>query len=188
MAIFTANTFAGNNLSKESDVPVSNVIKWNWLSAILKTANFAYERSINEKQSLQLRAYYCAYDFNQNSTNASSLNYTRYSFMPEFRQYLSKDEAALNGFFIAPLLQYVYNELSNSSGDKATLSTYGGGLCFGYQKIFSNIFSVDVFTGPTYDFGGEIKIKSNTGGTVFNTEGLGAGFGFKFGTTFGIAF
>lgn len=108
--------------------------------------------------------------------------------MPEFRQYLSKDEAELNGFFIAPLFQYVYNELSNSTGDKATLTTYGRGLCFGYQKVFSNIFSVDVFTGPTYDFGGEINVKSNAGGTVFKSDGIGAGFGFKFGTTFGIAF
>lgn len=182
VAMLVTNTFADNNLSKDSDVPVSNIIKWNWLSAILKTANFAYERSINEKQSVQLRAYYCAYSFDK------ELNYTRYSFMPEFRQYLSKDEAELNGFFIAPLFQYVYNELSNSTGDKATLTTYGGGLCFGYQKVFSNIFSVDVFTGPTYDFGGEINVKSNAGGTVFKSDGIGAGFGFKFGTTFGIAF
>jgi hypothetical protein len=177
--IFFAITALSNTVEAQSEK--KNIIKVNLLSPIIRTGSFFYERVITPKSTAQLGFYYTG--FSIEGTRLRGIGIT-----PEYRFYVSNNKEAPQGFFVAPFLRYQNLELSiNTTNEKATITTFGGGLAIGGQWIFSDIISLDIFGGPTVN---SRTFKATTNGATeddFTLTGLG-NFGFRFGVTVGVAF
>jgi hypothetical protein len=166
-----AVTFAANAQEK------SNAIKANIFSPIAKTGSFFYERKLNEKSSAQLGVGFTAY--NKNDVGINGMFFT-----PEYRFYLSGE--SMNGFYAGPFVRYQNLKITDKTqNDKATLTTFGGGVVVGRQWLFGNIVTLDIFVGPSYN-SGSVKYDDGSGNTTI--PGGFNGFGVRFGTTLGIAF
>lgn len=159
-----------------------NAFKVNLFSPIVKTGSFFYERKINSKSSAQLGFGFTAY-------NRSDIKVSGVFITPEYRFYLSNTKEAIEGFYVGPYVRYQNLKIEDKSADpsnpdKATLSTFGGGLVIGHQWVFSDIITLDIFLGPNYNSG---KVKVTSGSNV-DVPGSFEGFGARFGITLGVAF
>lgn len=156
----------------------SNVVKFNILAPIAKTANLQYERAFGDK-SFQLGVFYTAF-----SPETSKFN--GFGITPEFRFYLS-DTDAPQGFYAAPFLRYQSFTIEETDPDfaaKGTFSAFGGGLILGKQWIFKEKVALDLFIGPSYNSG---KVKAESGDSGSLDVGTFDGFGVRFGVCFGLA-
>lgn len=127
-----------------------HVVKLNLLSPIVKTGNLAYEYVLNEKVGLQMRGYFTAANIDDQKTNG-------FGIIPEVRFYLSDDKTAPVGFFVAPFVRYgnmkmevEIDDFGNKTTEKATTTSYGGGLIVGTQKVYSNLITFEAFVGVQY--------------------------------------
>ncbi len=162
---------------QESESPMNN-IKVNIFSPIVKTGSFFYERKIATNSSAQLGVGFTAY-------NREGIKINGIFVTPEYRFYLSNSKEAMEGFYVGPYVRYQNLKVEDTeTADKATLSTFGGGVIVGHQWIFKNIFSLDVFLGPNYN-SGTVKV---TSGNEPDIPTSFDGFGARFGVTFGVAF
>lgn len=155
----------------------SNVIKFNILAPVVKTANFQYERAFGNK-SFQLGAFYTG--FSPETTKFSGFGIT-----PEVRFYLG-DTDAPEGFYAAPFVRYQSFTIEETDPDfsaKGTFSAFGGGLIIGKQWIFKEKVALDLFIGPAYS-SGKVKVEEGTG--TLDAEAFD-GFGVRFGVCFGLA-
>ncbi len=159
----------------------SNAFKVNIFSPMVKTGSFFYERKLNEKSSAQLGVGFTS--FGNDDLKVSGLFVT-----PEYRFALSGEP--MNGFYIGPFLRYQNLKLEEKifdqeNPDKATLTTFGGGVVVGKQWLFKDLITLDVFLGPSYNSG---KLKVTAGDDVEDIPGAFNGFGIRTGVTLGIAF
>lgn len=159
----------------------SNAIKANLFSPLVKSGSFFYERKINQKSSAQL-------GFGFTSFTPDDLKIKGIFITPEYRFYPSANREAMNGFYVGPYLRYQNLKLEenfDNEVNKATLSTFGGGVLVGRQWIFGDIVTLDIFLGPSYN-SGKVKIKS--GDEITDIPGTFEGFGLRTGLTVGLAF
>lgn len=156
----------------------NNIIKFNLLSFTAGTANVAIEKRISETSSLQVRGFYMDVE---SSWVLNDIGVKGYGIIPEYRVYFSKNSP--KGFYAAPFFKYQDLEVtSNDNGETGRLETFGGGVITGVHWIFGDIFSLDIFLGPAFNFG-DIK------GTEAEIEtGPLEGFGVRSGFTIGFAF
>jgi hypothetical protein len=117
-----------------------NLIKTSLVFPLAEIFEFSYERVINADKSVQLSVF-----------AGGSMDI---GIMPEFRYYLSENQVAPNGVFIAPFAM-----LSSQFG--------GGGIMVGIQKLFKEKISLDASLGPFV-----------TGDGVAVMGGLNLGFAF----------
>lgn len=169
-----------------------NVIKTNILSPIVGSYNFFYERAIGEKTSIQL-------GFGFTSLEILGTKLSGFRITPEFRYYPSSNKQAPKGFYIAPFGNYQSLSLTTSASvagvasaeGKATLTTIGGGLDIGYQWLFGDVVSLDLFLGPSVN-SGSVKVEASSSASGFTesnfSTGSANGFGLRFGLSLGIAF
>jgi len=164
-----------------------NVVKVNLFSFAASTFNFAYERALNEKTSVQLDAAYTG-------ASAGGYKYTGYQIQPEVRFYFS-EKGAPSGFYVAPFARYRSLKVSesysdaygNSVTDKITWNSVGGGLVVGGQWIFGGRVALGVFGGPAY-YAHTLKAVGNANADSFSVKGGTGGFAFRSGVTLGVAF
>jgi Protein of unknown function (DUF3575) len=157
-----------------------NVVKINIFSPIVKTFNLSYERKLSATSSFQLGVFYTSYS--PDDTKFAGIGIT-----PEYRFYLSESEAPA-GVYVAPFVRYQNFKLENSFDgveSKGTWSSFGGGLVIGKQWIFKEKISLDIFIGPQYIAGGDVKVTD--GVDTFETD-VFDGFGVRAGLTLGFAF
>jgi hypothetical protein len=179
-SIICLSVFAGSTLKAQK-----NVLKANLLSPIVLTGSFFYERAITEKSSLQLGYFFTGFSI-------SDTKFRGYGITPEYRNYTAGE--VLNGFYIAPFLRYqnfsLSEEFKDSEGKNqeatAILTTYGGGLTIGWQWLFGERITTDIFLGPCYN-SSNIKLEDNSSTVDFSTD-LFIGVGLRAGLTVGIAF
>jgi hypothetical protein len=165
-----------------------NLIKINFLSPLVKTFNVQYEHALSEKSSVQLGLYYTGAKSGDVTLNGIGIT-------PEYRMYFSSENSAPAGFYLAPFLRYqsftlkadVYNNEGTTVEGKANLSSFRPGLLIGYQWVFSDIVSFEMFLGPSYSFS-SYKIKSEYGDESDFSTTVFDGFGLRTGLTIGIAF
>lgn len=187
-AILIAFLMVANIANAQSER--KNVIKVNYLSPIVSTASLFYERVVGKNTSVQLGLAYTGAKIGAGDAK-TSIN--GFYITPEFRYYASK-KGAPTGFFVAPYLRYQNLSLKATTSaafgfpateSKATFSSFGGGIVLGGQWLFGDRVSLEVFGGPAYNAG---SIKTTSGDEDdFSIGGIG-GFGFRFGSTLGIAF
>lgn len=157
----------------------SNVIKLNILSPIVRTANFSFEHAINESSSIQLGFFYTG-------VSISDLKYRGIGITPEYRFFLSETPAP-DGAYVAPFVRYMNINLeSEDTGDKASLSAFGGGVVIGREWIFKKLISLDIFLGPAYYSSG-VSVDSGSEDEFDISSGF-SGFTLRFGVDLGIAF
>jgi hypothetical protein len=162
-----------------------NLIKVNFLSPIVSTGSFFYERVISEISSVQLGLFYTGASIGSGDAETKVRGF---GITPEYRFYLS-EKGAPQGFFIAPYVRYQNFALTSTfdgTEDKATFSGFGGGAVLGGQWLFKDRVSLEVFGGPGYS-GGAFKYEGDATEDDFTTTGFD-GFTFRFGATVGIAF
>jgi hypothetical protein len=206
LLICSCIAFAGDGKEMKSNLsftsPLSlkssdkmHAVKINILSPIVRTASLFYEHGINDNSSVQLGLFYTGF-------KVSDTKFSGFGITPEFRYHPSGD--GLAGFYVAPFLRYqsftltATNEMSpvydadgfwtgeyTTTEDKATLSTIGGGVLAGYQWIFGDIITLDLFLGPMYN-SGSLKVDSGTEDTF--SVGAFDGFTVRTGVTLGVAF
>ena len=160
-----------------------NVFKTNLLSPLLGSYNFFYERVLSPKTSIQLGGGFTNIDIS--GTKLSGFRIT-----PEFRFYPTGTSP--KGFYLAPFANYqnlsltVTDALTNFEG-KATLTTIGGGLDIGYQWIFGDVVTLDLYIGPSFN-SGEIEVETNGFSEDRFSVGGNSGTGVRFGLSLGVAF
>ena len=168
------------SLGAVANAQKSNAIKANIFSPVVKTGSFFFERKLNDQTSAQLGVGFTAY--NKDEVKTSGLFFT-----PEVRFYVSGE--ALNGFYVGPFVRYqtlkIEDKSDASNTEKAKLSTVGGGVVAGRQWMFSDIVTLDIFGGPSYN-SGSVKYDDGAGNTT--VPGSFSGFGVRFGVTLGVAF
>ncbi|MBC8109717.1 MAG: DUF3575 domain-containing protein [Verrucomicrobia bacterium] len=152
-----------------------NTVKFNLFSIIVRTGSFFYERKINDNSSAQLGFFYTG-------ATVSDVKFRGFGITPEYRYYPSGN--AMNGFYVAPYLRYQNLKIEQTADDKATLSSFGGGLLVGRQWIFNEKIALDIFAGPNYN-AGNVKV---TSGSVDEVAGGFDGFGVRLGLALGIGF
>lgn len=190
-AILIAFLMVANIANAQSER--KNVIKVNYLSPIVSTASLFYERVVGKNTSVQLGLAYTGAKVGAGDAK-TSIN--GFYITPEFRYYASK-KGAPTGFFVAPYLRYQNLSLkvttpadpffgTSATEDKATFSSFGGGIVLGGQWLFGDRVSLEVFGGPAYN-AGSIKTEGTASEDDFSIGGIG-GFGLRFGSTLGIAF
>ncbi|MGK7390663.1 MAG: DUF3575 domain-containing protein [Candidatus Cyclobacteriaceae bacterium M2_1C_046] len=164
-------TFLGANAQ-------NNIIKFNILSFAVGTANVAFEKKVTESSSFQIRGFYMDME---SAWLINDIGVKGYGIIPEYRVYFSKNSP--KGFYAAPFFKY--QDLEVTSSDKTEtgrLETFGGGVITGVHWIFGDIFSLDLFLGPAFNFG-EVE------GTEADIEtGSLDGFGVRSGFTIGFVF
>jgi hypothetical protein len=154
-------------------------IKVNLLSPVARTFNVAFERAISENGSLQLGFYYTG-------VKTGGVKLSGFGITPEYRVYLSQSPAP-NGFYVAPFVRYYsYDLSSDDTADKATLSSFGGGVVVGRQWVFKERVTFDMFIGPKYQTR-DLKVTAGSDSEKFDLNFLNP-FGIRGGITLGVAF
>lgn len=176
---FTAFSFAQESLTEDSQK--SNfVVKFAPVQVFFGEFAFSFEHSFKSKMSYEvsfgttLSNLLLSPDNIPNVVIASSDTKLGLMISGAFRYYPLANMESPNGFFISPELKYRFfrSEYLNSQFVKdisnRNLNNFIVRLNIGYQFIFKNKFSLDLFTG----FGADIKtgifptskISSETGG------------------------
>lgn len=143
-----------------------HIIKINFLSPFVLTANAAYEHFINPKVSLQLGAYYNGITLSDQDFYWFTLPLARYrsfAITPEVRYYTGDAaRTKLNGFYIAPFIRYqntgiqITPEQQEADDQlielqdtyKGNLHTLRLGAVAGYKFIIGQHLSLEIFAGP----------------------------------------
>jgi hypothetical protein len=156
-----------------------NAIKTDLFSAFLRTGVLKYERALNDDMSFQLGFFYTGFSPGDTEARLSGFGIT-----PEFRYYLSANPAP-HGTYLAPNFRYMKLDAEDqSTGDKATLTSYGFAINLGHQAVFKDIIVVDGWIGPVYAF----RNVSDAIGDVDLGISEANGFGIRVGIAIGIVF
>lgn len=168
----------------------NTAIKVNIFSPLVRTGSFFVERRLNDHSSAQLGALFTNW-------SVGDTKITGFAFTPEYRWYLSENQPALQGFYVAPFARYqnltlaVDEMVDTPDGTtrvegKAALNTFGGGLLVGHQWAFKKRITLDMFIGPSYNTG-NLKLTAGSQSADFDA-GPFTGFGVRTGLTLGVAF
>ena len=151
-------------------------IKINPLSFFVLTSNTSLEYKVNKNLGAQI-------GFGYTGITISSLKYEGIRLTPELRFYTKGK--ALSGFYLAPYFRYQHYQLTDGL-NKLLYVSYGGGLSFGFQKIFNSGFVLDIFVGPGYNSGkfSSIEGSKQEESLIFGLNGTTV----RTGITLGFAF
>lgn len=175
-----------------------HIVKINFLSPFVLTANGAYEHFINPKFSLQLGAYYNGITIRDNFFwfDLPYARYRSFAITPEVRFYTgSATRVKLNGFYIAPFIRYQKTSISatlnqqdsqgNPQNYEGSLSSVRLGAVAGYKFILGQRVSLEIFAGPSQRITNWLDSNTNT----YSAEDfLPFGFTIRSGMTLGYVF
>lgn len=143
-----------------------HIVKLNFLSPFVLTANLAYEHFITPKVSIQIGAFYNSINVSGRSFrwfDIPNARYRSFAITPEVRYYTGEaTRRRLDGFFIAPFFRYqntgirITPEQQDSQAQDPENRTYEGNLhtlriggVAGYKLILGKRFSLEAFAGPS---------------------------------------
>jgi hypothetical protein len=171
-----------NHLSQaQSETTKKNLLKVNLLSPLLRTGSFFYERTLSSNSSLMLGLFYTGF-------SVDDVSFSGFGLTPAYRYYLSSTKQAPIGFYVSPYGRFMRFSLANNlTKDKGTLTTYGLGLELGYQWVFKDIISLNVFGGIGYS-AGTFTATDNSNIDNLNGSGVGVDISRLLGLSLGVAF
>lgn len=180
-----------------------HIIKINFLSPFVLTANVAYEQFITPNISFQLGAYYNGISLNERDFywfNIPAARYRSFAITPEVRYYTGDpDRTTLNGFYIAPFIRYQNTDIritpeqqEQNEVEDPENRTYEGNLnsvrlggVVGYKFLIGQRFSLEAFAGPSVRLVSWLNANLDT----YNLERFRPfGFTLRSGMTIGYAF
>jgi hypothetical protein len=167
------------------EFPFANIVKCNLLSPFMGTVNIHLERMNTINSSSQFEAF-----FFTGQVLGQPVDATGFGLTYNYRYYLTGSFPT--GFYVQPFTRYQqYTNKQQSSSFSATtitdperINTLGLGIVFGYQVVFFERVTFDLFGGPVYNksyLDGKPATANDTG-PFFN------GGWMRLGTTFGFAF
>jgi len=150
-----------------------NSLKTSLTDALLGHFNLSYERALTEKGALAVKFGYwqptSSLLMNKKAFTPEAYNLQQsdggFNVSVEYRLYLST-KSALNGFYVAPYLRFFNqsglfeDEIDSRLFDvNVKLNTFGLGAQIGYQWVFNEAFTLDLyFFGAGVDrYGTKIK-------------------------------
>ena len=173
----------------------SNVIKLNTVSLGVKTLSLFWEHQTAIDRSLNIGVFVTDYSHERSGSLQSQTQFQGFGLTTEYR--IHPGTEALRGFFYGPYLRFQHYNYSETSvfytnvpvEDKATLTTFGGGIVLGWQGIIANHISIEPFVGVGYA-AGEVDNLDDKHGTLTIENGirglevrLGLNLGYAFGKT-----
>lgn len=176
-----------------------HVIKVNFLSPFVLTANVAYEQFLTPKFSLQLGSFYNGITLEEADFFFLSLPAARYrsfAITPELRYYTgSETRPKLDGFFLAPFIRYqnidirITPQQQEDQDENRTfegnLHTFRLGAVAGYKLILGERISLEAFAGPSL----RVSKWLNANIETYSAEDfLPFGLGLRSGMTLGYVF
>lgn len=176
-----------------------HIIKVNFLSPFVLTANVAYEQFLSPKISVQLGAFYNGISLEEADfffLSIPAARYRSFAFTPEFRFYTgSETRPKLNGFYIAPFIRYQNTDIRitpQQQDDQAETRTFEGnlntfriGAVAGYKFIIGERISLEAFAGPSL----RVTKWLNANIETYSAEDfLPFGLGLRSGMTIGFVF
>lgn len=156
------------------------VLKINPLSALVSTGSVFLEMKLDNTKSFQMGVAYTG-------LGLGDLSYSGIILTPEMRFYTK--QRALSGGYIAPYFRFQRFDITDKGttpNSELTLTTYGGGVMFGRQWVYSSGFVFDMFAGPSYN-DGDVKYKSGSQTSdnfAFGLKGMGLRIGIAIGFGF----
>jgi len=154
-----------------------NVVKVNPLGLVFGSANVAYERAINEKNSVVLSPTFGFFNF-------GGFKYSSFGFGGEYRFYLSKSKTAPEGFYAAPGVGFTAGKVKEKgTSTEAKFTSFYGKAIVGNQWIFGSGFTLDLNAGINYS---TFSYKDNNSSTFSGLKGNGIfpALGFSLGYAF----
>lgn len=156
-----------------------NALKFNPLSLLVMTGNVSYERALSGNVSVQLGSFY-------SGAGLEEFKYQGFGLVPEVRFYFGGQQKPLNGGYIAPFGRYQNLSITNKQiGNKADITTLGGGAVAGYQKHWESGFILNVFAGPSFN---KLTFRNNNQEDDFDLRTGMNGFGLRTGLSLGFSF
>jgi hypothetical protein len=118
--------------------------------AFLRTGVFKFERALTDDMGFP--AWFLLYGLLPRGYGCPVVRIS--VSRPEFRVLPFRAEAGSgHGTYLAPNFRYMkLSAEDETSGDKATLTTYGFAINLGHQVVFKDIIVVDGWIGPVYAF------------------------------------
>jgi hypothetical protein len=165
--------------AQQTDTEKKNITKLGVPSFVFGSLFLSYERVFTDKITGQMNFFF----FGRKS-NPSPYGPNRgWGITPEVRFYLSETKTAPVGFFLAPFmtlqgLTYDYAisekenpELFGRAGvvqvSEAKSTVFGIGATVGYQWVFKDIITLDVYGGPGF---GLASMKTTTGDATHTSD------------------
>ncbi len=134
-----------------------------------------YEHPVSEKITFQVGLQY-------NPESLPKKDFFVASIAPEMRYYFLQNKRFPGGLFLGPYLKFQYTDVKDA--DKtANIRAFAGGLNFGYQYIFKNGITTEVFAGAGCNIMKDIitDFPVDFPESDFNYDiRLGIGFGYAF--------
>lgn len=180
-----------------------HIIKLNFLSPFVLTANMAYEHFITPNLSFQLGAYYNSISLNERDFywfDIPAARYRSFAFTPEVRYYTGDPQRpTLNGFYVAPFMRYQNTGIritpaqhEQNEVEDPQNRTYEGNLnsiriggVAGYKFLIGQRFSLEAFAGPSVRLASWLNANLDT----YSLERFRPfGFTVRAGMTIGYAF
>ncbi len=127
-----------------------NVVKVNPLGLLFGSAQFGYERALNESSAVELSLAYSSVSATVGSD--SDANATGFGAEGKYKFYFSSNKDAVRGWYGAPVVTYASTKASSGSSE-GKLSFFGAGAVAGYQWVFGggdSGFALDLNLGAQY--------------------------------------
>lgn len=164
--------------AQEATAPKS-VVKANPLGLLFGTANVAYERALNEKNSFVIAPTFGGFKF-------GGVKYSSLGLGAEYRFYLSKSQTIPEGFYAGPGASFTSGKVSfedeENEKEKIKFSSFGVRAMAGHQWIFNSGFTIDLNGGLGWQkFGYKDNNESFQGlkaNGVFPSLGFSLGYAF----------
>ncbi|WP_299124742.1 DUF3575 domain-containing protein [uncultured Winogradskyella sp.] len=143
LAAFAVFAFANVNAQE-------NVVKVNPLGLIFGSAQFSYERVLNEGSSVELSLAYT--NLNANFSSGEEAKVNGFGAEGKYKLYFSSSNDAPRGWYGAPVVSY--SSISGGSGsEEGKVNIFGAGVIGGYQWVFGGNatgFALDLNLGVQY--------------------------------------
>jgi hypothetical protein len=182
ITLFHNRLHAQGNFGPVQKVPHKDLLKINVAALAFGNISLMDEYTIGNRYSVSLGANYINHHFykgnlkhNMRSTN---LHVTGVGTTLEFRYYTSATKEIPGGFFMGSFVQYTHYIQDSKTNYKDTASDPASahydaqsltlGLTFGYQFIFGDHFSLELFAGPAYT--ASIMAKKETSPQSYNLD------------------
>ena len=124
---------------------------------MVSSYTFAYERILDRESSVQISLGYRHYNLTNLFTKDTSDYYSGFTATAEYRKYFrSLKRTAPKGLYFAPYVRYGnYREkygfdLQPYYNFTYKITSWSGGLMFGYQFLIAKIITADLFLGGQY--------------------------------------
>lgn len=140
-----------------------NVIKVNPLGLLFGSAQFGYEKALNDKSAIEVSLAYSSISATIGSDSDAKAN--GFGAEGKYKFYFSSTKDAVRGWYGAPVATYSSTKASSGSSD-GKLSYLGVGGVAGYQWVFGggdSGFALDLNLGAQY-------ISANTSGDITGTS------------------